>query len=370
MPDISKVNFVDLVAQYADIKEEILADISALLDQSRFVGGPPVANFEAALADYAGVKHAVGVSDGTAALVLALKGAGLRPGDGVVVPTNSFVASANAVVHAGGTPVLLDCDEKTYLLDLDQTEAALADGRAKFILPVHLYGVPCPKDGILEVAQHHDAVIIEDNAQALGAKFADGTATGSIGAGAGVSFYPAKNLGAFGQGGAILTNSDALAATARMYAEQGTGETRYHHDVVGYNNRLDSLQGAILSRMLPKLDGFNEGRRRAQAWYAERLPADRLQAVPAGVTPVWHLMEYRCDDGDHRARLQSALGEANVGCGLHYPIPIHLQKAYAHLDSGSLPVAEGLAKTLLSLPIHPNLTEAEVEYVCQVVLRT
>lgn len=368
MTETGKVNFVDLPAQYADIREDILSDIAKLLDQSRFVGGPPVDNFERDLAEYCGVGRVVGCSDGTAALVLALRGAGLSPGDGVVVPTNSFVASANAVVHAGGVPVFVDCDADTYLMDLDQADAALSAGRARFLLPVHLYGVPCSKEQVLEVARRHDAVVVEDNAQALGARFADGSATGSMGVAAGVSFYPAKNLGAFGQGGALLTSSESLAQTARMYAEQGTGQTRYHHDVVGYNFRLDSLQAAILGRMLPKLEGFNDSRRRIRDGYAAGLPADRLQQVPDGVTPVWHLLEFRCDDNAQRTELQAALQRADIGCGLHYPIPIHRQKAYAHVDVPSLPVAERLADTLLSLPIHPHLNRAQVDRVCEVVL--
>lgn len=369
MADAASVAFVDLPAQYRDMRDEILGDIGALIDKSQFVGGPPLARFEEALAAYCGVRHAVGCSDGTAALVLALKGAGLRPGDGVVVPTNSFIASANAVVHAGGAPVLVDCDPETYLLDLAQAEAALAAGRARFLLPVHLYGVPCPMEGVLALARAHDAAVIEDNAQALGATLPGGARTGSAGLAAGVSFYPAKNLGAFGQAGAILTDSDTLARTARTYAEQGTGSTRYHHDVIGWNNRLDTLQAVVLARLLPRLDGFNEGRRRAAAWYAARLPADRLQRVPAGATPCWHLFEYRCDSPDHRGRLQAALDEARIGWGLHYPIPIHRQRAYAHLPTQALPVAERLAETLLSLPMHPNLTEEQVDGVCAVVNR-
>jgi dTDP-4-amino-4,6-dideoxygalactose transaminase len=278
MTEDGRIGFVDLVAQYADIKEEILGDIAALMDQSRFVGGPPVQAFEEALAEHCGVKHVVGCSDGTAALLLAFKGAGLRAGDGVVVPTNSFVASANAVVHAGGTPVFVDCDEHTYLLDLDQTERALADGRARFVLPVHLYGAPCPMDDVLAVAGRYDALVIEDNAQAL-----------------------------------------------------------------------------------------NDARRRVAGWYSERLPTGRLQRVREGASSVWHLFEYRCDDEAHRGRLQAALDEAGVAHGLHYPIPIHLQRAYEGAQSPKLLVAEGLARTLLSLPIHPHLSEEDVARVCAVI---
>jgi dTDP-4-amino-4,6-dideoxygalactose transaminase len=362
----SPIKFVDLPAQYADIEKDIVASLADLIHRGAFVGGPALADFEAALARYCGVPFAVGCSDGTMALVLALRAAGLRPGDGVVVPANTFIASANAVVHAGGRPVLVDCDVHTFLIDLPQAEAALKAGKARFILPVHLYGNPCPMKDILDIAARYDAQVIEDNAQAIGASV-DGRRTGSFGVAAGISFYPAKNLGAFGQGGAVLTHDESLAKAARMYVEQGQGSQRYYHDVIGYNGRLHSMQACVLGKLLPKLDSYNQARLRAADWYAARLPAERLQKRTPGSTPVYHLFEYRCDDKPHRDRLSAALQAQGIPFAYHYPVPIHKQKAYAHFGSVSLPVAERLADSLISLPMHPGLTEPQVETVCRAV---
>ncbi|HUS46213.1 MAG TPA: DegT/DnrJ/EryC1/StrS family aminotransferase [Phycisphaerae bacterium] len=360
------VAFVDLKAQYADVKDRIVAGISKLIDQGAFKGGPALEAFEKQLAGYTGAGFAVGCSDGTSALVLALLATGMKKGDGAILPANTFIATANAVVHAGGTPVLVDCDSETCLLDLNQVEDALKAGRAKFILPVHLYGNPCPMKELMALADRHGAVVIEDNAQAIGADV-NGRKTGTFGAAAGISFYPAKNLGAFGQGGAVLTNDEQTARTVRMYVEQGEGGERYHHDVVGYNARLDTIQAFVLSVLLEKLDGFNARRLRAADWYAARLPADRIQRRTENATPVYHLFEYRCDDLDHRRRVADALKANQIGWGYHYPVPIHKQKAYPQFNRLSFPVAERLADQLLSLPMHPGLREEEVAWVCDVV---
>jgi dTDP-4-amino-4,6-dideoxygalactose transaminase len=360
------IKFVDLPAQYADIEKDILAAVADLVHKGAFVGGPALAEFEAALAKYCGVKFAVGCSDGTMALVLSLRAAGLRAGDGVVVPANTFIASANAVVHAGGRPVLVDCDPQTYLIDLHQAEAALKAGRAHFLMPVHLYGNPCPMREVVALADRYGAKVIEDNAQAIGATV-DGGRTGGFGLAAGISFYPAKNLGAFGQGGAVLTNDEGVAQTVRMYVEQGQGAQRYYHDVVGYNGRLHSLQACVLGKLLPKLDSFNQARLRAADWYAARLDSQRIQKRTPGSTPVYHLFEYRCDDKAQRDRLAAALQAAGVPFAYHYPVPIHKQKAYAEFNHLSLPVAERLAEVLISLPMHPGLAEPQVERVCRLL---
>lgn len=360
------IKFVDLPAQYRDVQQAILDDLAKLIGQGAFVGGSVLEQFEAKLARYCGVQHAVGCSDGTIALVLALLGAGIQRGDGVVVPTNSFIATANAVVHAGGVPIFVDCDPQTYLIDLNQVDDVLRAGRARFVIPVHLYGNPCPMKQVVALADRYGAKVIEDNAQAIGA-MVDGQRAGSFGAAAGISFYPAKNLGAFGQGGAVLTNDAALAGAVRMYREQGQGSARYYHDVIGYNARLHTLQACILSRLLDKLDGFNAARLAAADAYASRLPAERLQRRTNGSTPVYHLMEYRCDSPAQRDAMSGALKAENVGFGYHYPVPIHKQKAYPQANRLSLPVSERLAETLISLPMHPGLTGTEVERVCQVV---
>jgi len=366
MTAFEPVKFVDIPAQYADIMENVLAAITEMVHKGAFVGGAALERFETALAEYVGTKFAVGCSDGTAALKLSLLAAGINKGDGVVVPTNSFVASANAVVHAGGRPVLIDCDAETFLLDLNQVEDALRAGKARFVLPVHLYGNPCPMRQVLELAERYGAKVVEDNAQAIGAKL-DGRRTGSFAAAGGTSFYPAKNLGAFGQGGAVLTDEKRIADTVRMYVEQGQGSRRYYHDVIGYNDRLHSIQAAVLVMLLGKLDGFNAARLQAADWYAARLDTERIQKRTRNATPVYHLFEYRCDDAKHRDALAEAFKTGNIGFGLHYPVPIHKQKAYPNDNALHLPVAERLAETLISLPMHPNLTSRQVQRVCDVI---
>ena len=366
MTDNSPIKFVDLPAQYADIEDKIIAAVSDIIHRGAFVGGPALSDFESKLASYCGTKFAVGCSNGTMALTLALLGMGLAKGDGCIVPANSYIASANGVVHAGGRPILVDCEPETYLIDLNQVEEVLKAGEAKFVMPVHLYGNPCPMKQILELADKYGAKVIEDNAQAIGASV-DGGQTGSFGAAAGISFYPAKNLGAFGQGGAILTSDETVAKVARMYIEQGQGGEKYYHDVVGYNARLHSIQACILGLLLDKLDGFGAGRLQVADWYAAKLPADRIQKRTAGATAVYHLFEYRCDDTTQRDKLCEAFKAADVPFGFHYPVPIHKQKAYPQFNDLSLPVAERLAETQVSLPIHPGMTQEQVERVCAVI---
>ena len=366
MSDAAPVKFVDIPAQYCDIEDEIISALSELIHNSAFVGGPAVTDFETGLAKYVGSKFAIGCSDGTSALKLLLLAAGIKPADGVIVPTNSYIASANAVVHAGGTPVLVDCDPQTYLIDLNQVADALKANKAKFIMPVHLYGNPCPMKEVMSLAKQYGATVVEDNAQAIGAKV-DGQRTGTFGIAAGVSFYPAKNLGAFGQGGAILTDDEQLAEKVRMYIEQGQGSQRYYHDVVGFNARLHSLQARVLGMLLDKLDGLNANRLQAADWYAARLGDNRVQKRTPGATPVYHLFEYRCDNTQQRDKLADAFKANNVGFGYHYPVPIHKQKAYPQSNALSLPVAEKLAETLISLPMHPSLSEQQVDQVCKVI---
>lgn len=360
------VKFVDIPAQYSDIESDIIKAIADLIHTSSFVGGPAVANFEIKLAQYVGARFVVGCSDGTNALLLSLLAAGIKGGDAVIIPANTFIATANAVVHAGGIPMFVDCDSDSYLVDLNQVEDVLKAGKAKFLIPVHLYGNPCPMKRVMEIANKYGATVIEDNAQALGS-FVDGQYTGTFGVAAGVSFYPAKNLGAFGQGGAMLTNNEKIAEVVRTYVEQGQGSKRYHHEVIGYNARLDSIHARVLDILLNKLDAWNAARLQAADWYASYLPAERIQRRTAGARHVYHLFEYRCDSKTQRNELSEALKTANIGFGYHYPVPIHKQKAYAGYNKLSFPVAECLAETLISLPMHPSLTKEQVECVCNVI---
>lgn len=364
------IRFVDLPAQHADVTESLIEGLSGLIRRADFVGGEPVRQFEEALAIYAGTKYAVTCSDGTAALKLALLGAGIQPGDKVVVPANSFIASANAVVHAGGEPVLVDCDPRTYLIDLNQVEHALRSAKLAFVMPVHLYGSPCPMNDLLGLCDRWGAKVIEDNAQALGAQV-HGRRTGSLGLAAGISFYPAKNLGAFGQGGAVLTNDEDLAAKARLFAEQGTDSSRrYYHTVVGYNDRLHTLQAFVLKTLLPKLDGFNAARLAIADHYAQALPPERIQVRTPDSVHVYHLFVFRCDTAGARQSLAEKLKSEDIGFGFHYPVPIHKQQAYPQFNRLSFPVAEALADTLISLPMHPALSGEEVDRVQQIISQT
>lgn len=366
MSDVSPIAFVDIPAQYGNLRDELLTGIARLIDQGAFVGGPVLEQFEQHLAEYVGTKYAIGCSDGTTALQVALLAAGIKQGDKVVVPSNSFIASANAVVHAGGVPVLIDCTHDSFLIDLSLVEDALRNG-AQFVLPVHLYGNPCPMDELINLCEKYGAFIIEDNAQALGSKFGD-RRTGSFGLAAGVSFYPAKNLGAFGQGGAILTNDASVARRARLYIEQGQGEARYHHEVIGYNGRLHTIQALILDILLGRLDDWNQARREIASIYASRLLDDHIQKVTAFSEPVFHLFEFRCSSKSERDILAQALRDNDIGFGYHYPVPIHKQKAYWQYNNLSLPVCESLAETLISLPIHPNLAPQDAQRVCDLVV--
>lgn len=363
------IKFVDITARYADCRDKIMTKFGQLIDEGAFVGGNAQLEFEQKLSHYIGVKYAIGCSDGTAALKVALLCAGIQAGDNVIVPTNSYIASANAVVHAGGIPVFVDCDQRTYLIELNQVEDNLKTGKVRFVMPVHLYGNPCPMNEVMPLCEKYHAKVIEDNAQAIGASFGV-KRTGSFSIAAGMSFYPSKNLGAFGQGGAVLTNDENLAKMARAYAEQGQGGglNKYRHDVVGYNDRLHSIQALVLDIMLDKVDVFNSTRLQVADWYAEQLPADRLQARTVGGVPVYHLFEYRCDSQKHREAVAKALKQSEIGFGFHYPVPIHKQKAYQSYNDKSLPVAERLAETLISLPMHPFLSKDDVNRVCDTVL--
>ncbi len=362
------ISFVNILAQYADLTGVLHLAISDAIRKGDFTGGTAVTSFEEELAEYCGVEHVIGCSSGTSALKLALLGMGLEPGDHVVVPTNSFIASASAVVHAAGIPVFVDCDPHTYLMDMAGLEGILQHGSIRFIMPVHLYGNPCPMDAILELAVKYEVSVLEDNAQALGAYYR-GERTGSFGQAACVSFFPSKNLGAFGQAGAVLTNDPRVAEIARMYREHGQGTDRYKHQVFGYNDRLDSVQARVLRVLLPKLDELNQKRRQVACWYRKRLPENRLQVCTPGSTHTYHLLPLRCDDTVQREQLITRLRSEEIGFGLHYPIPIHLQPAwnFPMPRHNTRPVAERLAKCLISLPMHPTMTEDQVIRVCDVV---
>ncbi len=365
------IPFVDLRRQYESIATEIAPALAAVIDQTAFIGGGFVERFERDFAAYCEAEHCIGVANGTDALELSLRALGIGPGDEVITVANTFIASAAAITTAGATPVFVDVDPDTYQMDAALLEAAITP-RTRAIMPVHLYGHPADLDAILAVAQAHGLFVIEDTCQAHGARY-KGRRVGALGHVGCFSFYPGKNLGAYGDGGAIVTNSGAIAGAIRRLADHGRVD-KYRHAVVGRNSRLDGLQAAVLSVKLRHLDRWNAARREIAAALTARLgPLPVVTpAVAPGVEPVFHLYVIRTDERD---RLQGALADEGIASGIHYPIPLHLQPAYAGvaraagLGPGSFPVAEGHASRILSLPIFAELREAEIERICAVLDR-
>lgn len=350
------VPFLDLTSQIATIRAEIDAAIDRVIDSGAFIQGPELSAFEERFAAWVGTKEAVGVQSGTSALFLALTAAGIGPGDEVITVPNSFIATAEAISHVGATPVFVDVDPQTLLMDPRGLEAART-ARTKAVIPVHLFGTPVPMEPVLDVARRHGLLVIEDAAQAHGARW-QGRRVGMFGRMACYSFYPGKNLGAFGEGGAIVTDDEALATRLRMLRNHGSS-AKYRHETIGWNMRMEGMQAAVLAVKLAHIDGWNERRRTHAAAYRTALQDLPLTSVdvPAGAEPVFHIFAVRTP---RRDALQRFLEERGIGTGVHYPTPIHLQPAYAHLalPRGAFPVAERAAQELLSLPMYPELTDA------------
>lgn len=362
-----KVPFVDLGLQHRQIERQILAGWESVLDRTAFINGPEVSTFESAFADYMGVSHCVGVGSGTDALELALRALGIGPGHEVVLPANSFIASALAVVRAGATPVLVDVDGH-YLIDVDHAAAACTD-RTKAIMPVHLYGQLAEMERIREVKEAKDLVVVEDAAQAQGAR-RNGQSPGYSSEAAATSFYPGKNIGAYGDGGAVLSNSESLAMKVRALGNWG-GVNKYQHDEKGFNSRLDTLQAVVLAAKLQHLESWNAGRRAAAVRYADLFEDVEQIGLPQtlpGNEHVWHLFVVRVPDRDY---VMKALQAEGIGVGIHYPIPIHLQPAMSDLGYtiGDFPVAEKAAGEILSLPMFPGITPAQQEVVAEALIR-
>jgi dTDP-4-amino-4,6-dideoxygalactose transaminase len=359
---LTPVPFLDLGPIHQGLKDDLLADFSALIDTGAFVNGRQVEEFEGAFAAYCGADHCVGLSNGLDALRLALLAANAQPGDEVLVPAMTFAATIEAVLQAGFRPKLVDVSETDYCLD-PEAAAAVAWGRTRVILPVHLYGQVADMRALGELAGRTGALLIEDACQAHGAD-RDGILSGSAGTAAAFSFYPGKNLGAFGDAGALVTGDAELARRVRALREHGQ-VAKYRHDLIGYTARLDTLQALVLLRKLPLLDGWNEERRAAAAFYSETLGGVgdlRLPPLAPGSNPVWHLYVVR---SGRREALAEFLGARGIGTGRHYPQPLHLTHAYLGLGylPGAFPVAEAIAEEGLSLPIFPGMTEAQLEAV-------
>jgi dTDP-4-amino-4,6-dideoxygalactose transaminase len=364
---LSLIPLVDLSAQHAAVAEEVAQGWQQVLAQTAFINGPQVAAFEREFADFSMTRHCVGVANGTDAIEVALRALGVGPGDECILPTNTFVATAEAVCRAGARPVLVDCaNDGTYLVDTDAIEAA-ATKRTRAIIPVHLYGQAAPVERLLPLTERIGAWVVEDAAQAQGAR-RNGVCVGNLGRAAATSFYPGKNLGAYGDAGAVLTGSDDMAARMRMIRDHGSPR-KYEHEVLGVNSRLDTLQAVVLSAKLRRLAGWNAARRDAAARYDALLSDVADIILPRtldGNEHVWHLYVVRVQDRD---RVLKELHAAEIGAGIHYPVPIHLTPAFTGLgySGGAFPNAERAAGELLSLPFFAEITASQQERVASVL---
>ena len=424
-----RVPFLDLKAQYLAMKDEIHGAIQQVLDATAFAGGPFVAQFEKEFASFCGCREGIGVGSGTEALWLCLLALGVGPGDEVITAPNSFIATAEAISFCGATPAFVDVDPRTYTLDpnkledylkrrvqgagrraqgktysgrrsavsgqqsgasglqppasnlqpgsrnvssfsLQPTASNLQPGsRPKAVIPVHLFGQPADMDPILEIAKKYDLAVVEDACQAHGALY-KGKKVGSLGDAGCFSFYPGKNLGAYGEAGAAVTNNPEMAARMRMIRDHGQSK-KYHHDLIGWNDRMDGIQGAILSAKLKHLPAWNEARRKNARLYTSLLNHASGIVVPEEAPYARHIYHIYAVRVQNRDKLMSALGEKGIGCGIHYPIPIHLTDAYGFmgLGRGSFPSAEECADEFISLPMFPELSVEQIEYVCTEIKR-
>ena len=360
------VPFVDLPLQQRQLKAELEPAIGEVLSKCNFVLGQEVATFEREFSAFVGAKHCVGVGSGTDALQLILRALGIGSGDEVITVANTFIATVEAITYVGATPVLVDCAPDTYLIDADAIERAVTQ-RTRAIIPVHLYGQPVDIDPILAIAAKYNIKVVEDAAQAHGAAWKDGRKCGMVGVAAGFSFYPGKNLGAYGDGGAITTSDDEIAGHLRLLRNWGS-EVKYFHQIKGFNSRLDTIQAAVLGVKLKHLERWNAARNSIAKRYRQR-----LSNLPSVVLPkeapwcgrhIYHLFVVRLPDHD-RDTVARELGERGVQTGIHYPRPVHLQKAYADLEQGpgSFPHAEEACRQILSLPIFPEMTVEQADHV-------
>jgi dTDP-4-amino-4,6-dideoxygalactose transaminase len=359
------VPFVDLKSQYHSIKDEIDRAVAGVLESTAFVLGKEVTAFENEFAQYVGSSQTIAVNSGTSALHLALLAAGIGPGDEVITVPFTFVATVAAIGYSGARPVFVDIDPRSFTMDVGQIEAAITE-RTKAIMPVHLYGHPADMDPILEIARRHKLVVIEDAAQAHGAEY-KGRRVGSIGDMGCFSFYPGKNLGAYGEGGAVTTNNPEYARTIRILRDWGA-ERKYHHELKGYNYRMEGFQGAILRVKLRYLEGWTEMRRAHAKFYTEKLKGSDVATpvVMPETSHVWHVYGVRTKE---RELMQQSLQEQGVQTNIHYPFPVHLLKAWSDLGyrEGAFPQSEAAAREELSLPMYPELTREQVEQVCTAV---
>ncbi|SCY11102.1 dTDP-4-amino-4,6-dideoxygalactose transaminase [Lachnospiraceae bacterium XBB2008] len=359
------IPFVSFRPMEQELNTELREAFDRVLTNSWYILGKEDEAFEKAFAKYTGTKHCIGVGNGLEALEMALIALGIGPGDEVIAPSNTYIATVLAISYAGATPVLVEPDIRTFNLDPSLIEQAITDN-TRAIMPVHLYGQPCDMDPIMEIARKHDLYVIEDCAQAHGALYRN-TKIGTFGTASGFSFYPGKNLGALGDAGAVVTDNDELAEKIRAIANYGS-DYKYHHIYQGRNSRLDEMQAAFLSAKLLHLDRMNQERKRLAARYLEGItnPQITLPFVPEYANPVWHVFAIRCDKRDE---LEEYLKERGIGTNKHYPTPIHMQPCYKDLPyaPGDLPIAEEISRTQLSLPMYYGLTDEEIDYVIDAI---
>lgn len=378
-----KIQMVDLKGQYKNIKERVDSSIMNVIETTTFVNGPEVHQFQKELEDYLGVKHVIPCANGTDALQIAMMGLGLKPGDEVITADFTFAATVEVIALLQLTPVLVDVDPVNFNIDIEAIKKAITP-KTKAIVPVHLFGLAANMDEIMEVAEEHNLYVIEDNAQGIGADYTskDGTKkkTGTIGHVASTSFFPSKNLGCYGDGGAIFTNDDDLAHIIRGIVNHGMYE-RYHHDVVGVNSRLDSIQAAVLRAKLPHLNDYNKARKIAAQKYSEAFKNHKNIITPTGCGKcsneeidgcnchVYHQYTLKIVDADRDA-LVKHLNENEIPCGVYYPIPLHLQKAYRdeRYKEEDFEVTNQLVKEVISLPMHTELDDEQIDYITKTVI--
>lgn len=372
---MKKIQMVDLKGQYEPLKEQIQKSFNQVLESTAFINGPQVHSFQKELEDYLGVKHVIPCANGTDALQIAMMGLGLKPGDEVITADFTFAATVEVIALLGLVPVLVDVEKDTFNIDIEAIKKAITP-KTKAIVPVHLYGRPANMEAILEIAKEHNLFIIEDNAQAIGADytFKNGKKQklGTIGNVGATSFFPSKNLGCYGDGGAIFTNDDELAHILRGIVNHGM-YIRYHHDVVGVNSRLDTLQACVLSAKLPHLDTYNQKRRAAAKKYSEKLQQNPNIIVPeileGETSHIFHQYTIRIINGKRDA-LAEYLTEKGVPFGIYYPIPLHSQKAYAdeRYNDKDFPVTNQLVKEVISLPMHTELDDEQIDFITKLII--
>ncbi|HET7361384.1 MAG TPA: DegT/DnrJ/EryC1/StrS family aminotransferase [Salinimicrobium sp.] len=372
---MKKIQMVDLKGQYEKIKNEVNTSVLNVMESTAFINGPEVQKFQKELEEYLGVKNVIPCANGTDALQIAMMGLDLKPGDEVITPDFTFAATVEVIALLQLTPVLVDVEPETFNIDPEAIKKAIT-AKTKAIVPVHLFGQPANMDAILEIAREHNLFVIEDNAQAIGANYHSKNGktqkAGTIGDVASTSFFPSKNLGCYGDGGAIFTNNDKLAHTIRGIVNHGMYE-RYHHDVVGVNSRLDSIQAAVLRVKLPLLNQYNHARQEAAKKYSEIFEGQEQIEIPyiegAKDTHVFHQYTLKIKNGK-RDELVKHLNEKGIPCGIYYPIPLHNQKAYKDVRyrEEDFPVTNQLVKEVISLPMHTELDDEQIEFIAGTVI--